>query len=133
MSQQKSGFIRVFFPIISLIITFGLLYDLVSGVERITGGDRSSGTILRLLFESIMLFIVPFAFNPKYYQSTRKPKVVPQEQIDKDKERKRWRLRKQISFKGHYEPPIIMRCPKCKFENPPKTNVCFNCGEKLVF
>ncbi|MHA1776492.1 MAG: hypothetical protein DRO88_04005 [Promethearchaeia archaeon] len=43
------------------------------------------------------------------------------------------KIEKEIRFNVEYQPNLIVKCPKCGFDNPMRAKTCFNCGFKLNF
>ena len=116
---------------ISILVTFGLLYDLALGVEKITAGDRSTNTIVILIIECLALFIVPLLFNNRRLIAAAS-QPLRSEPSEKEKEQKRLKIRKRISMRYQKGPKIIKKCPNCGFENPAGAKICFNCGFSFI-
>ena len=63
--SRKENIARVLIPVISLLITFFILYQLFENISAINEGDQSEKRYFLTVIESISLFIIPFIFNPK--------------------------------------------------------------------
>ena len=128
MSNQRTT-TRIVAPIFSLLMTFGLLYLLLNDVELFRQGDRSSRIVLGILFECLGLFFFPLLMGGKLKKTEKKSSRTTNE----EKQTKRFNFKKPVRLNVHYSAKVIVKCTKCKFENPTRTKKCFNCGEELNF
>jgi hypothetical protein len=130
VENETNKSLQTFLNILSLIITFSLLYSLFLNVEKVTNGDHSSKIIIIVLVECLAVFIIPFLFNPKYF-SKRSQKPNP----SKDDKEKQYLMKiiKGPKLNVRYSKDIIRKCPKCKFQNPHNTHRCLNCNELIDF
>ncbi|QEE15865.1 zinc ribbon domain-containing protein [Promethearchaeum syntrophicum] len=120
---------KIFVPILSLLITFLLLYLLFENIKAINEGDHSGNRYLLTISESIALFLIPFIFNPKAVNKrinkNKKPEK-PKKSSDMD-----LKIQRLVKLDGHYTASIIKKCPNCGFVNTKKTKICYNCSYKL--
>lgn len=126
---RKENIARVSIPIISLLITFFILYLLFENISAINEGDHSEKRYFLTVIESISLFIIPFIFNPKAV-SKRINKRSKAKQ-PKEKDILELKIQKLVKLNGRYTPAIILKCPNCGFVSTKKTKVCYNCSYKL--
>ena len=127
--SRKEKIARVLIPVISLLITFFILYLLFDNISAINGGDHSDMRYILTVIESISLFIIPFIFNPKAVSKRINKRNIEKKTIEKDI--LELKIQKLVKLDGHYTPAIIKKCPNCGFVNTKKSIVCFNCGYKL--
>jgi len=127
--SRKENIARVLIPVISLLITFFILYLLFENISAINEGDHSDKRYLLTVIESISLFIIPLIFNPKAV-SKRINKRNKAKQPD-EKNILELKIQKLVKLNGHYTPAIIKKCPNCGFVNTKKSIICFNCAYKL--
>ncbi len=121
---------RVLIPIISLLITFLILFLLYENIKAITKGDHSVKRYSITFIESISLFIIPFIFNPKAVNKRINKRSQAKPPIEKDN--LELKIQKLVKLDGHYTPLIIKKCPNCGFVSTgPYSKVCYNCGYKL--
>ncbi len=130
--ENYSGFqkiSRVLIPILSLLITFLILYLLYENIKAINEGDHSESRYLMTVIESISLFIIPFIFNPKAVSKRINKRSKAKKPVEKDI--LELKIQKLVKLNGHYTPAIIKKCPNCGFVNTKKTIICYNCAYKL--
>ena len=127
--SRKENIARVLIPVISLLITFFILYLLFENISAINEGDHSEKRYFLTVIESISLFIIPFIFNPKAV-SKRINKRSKTKQ-PKEKDILELKIQKLVKLDGYYTPAIIKKCPNCGFVNTKKTIICYNCSYKL--
>ena len=117
-------------PIISLILIFFLIYILLKHIEQLQSGSTNPNLYLWIILESFGLLIIPLICKTTRSKS---PSTLKTSNIRKDPDAFKLKIRKQFQFDVKYTPSIIVKCPKCKFENPGNTKICFNCGRNLDF
>ncbi len=127
--SKKENIARVLIPVISLLITFFILYLLFENISAINEGDHSEKRYLLTVIESISLFIIPFIFNPKAVSKRINKRNKAKKTIEKDI--LELKIQKLVKLDGHYTPAIIKKCNNCGFINTKKTKVCYNCGYRL--
>ena len=127
--SRKENIARVLIPVISLLITFFILYLLFENISAINEGDHSDKRYLLTVIESISLFIIPFIFNPKAV-SKRINKRKKTKQPEK-KDILELKIQKLVKLNGKYTPGIVKKCPKCGFVNTRNSKVCYNCKYRL--
>ena len=127
--SRKENIARILIPVISLLITFFILYQLFENISAINEGDHSEKRYFLTVIESISLFIIPFIFNPKAV-SKRINKRSKAKQ-PKEKDILELKIQKLVKLDGHYTPAIIKKCPNCGFVNTKKSIICYNCAYKL--
>ena len=120
---------KIFVPILSLLITFFLLYLLFENIKAINEGDHSENRYFLIIVESIALFLIPFLFNPKAVNKriNRRNRA----KLTQEKNLLELKIKKLVKLDGHYTPAIVLKCPNCKFVSTKKTKICYNCGYKL--
>ena len=132
MDEKYKGFQKIrrtLIPILSLLITFLLLYLLFENIKTINEGDNSGKRYFLTIIESIALFVIPFIFNPKAVKKRLDKKN--KANIEQKKDILDLKIKKLIKLNGHYTPAIILKCPKCGFINVKKSKVCYNCSYRL--
>lgn len=127
--SSRSRIFKLFSSLLSLGITFGILWLLALKIQDYTAGDHSSTTILHISLLAISLLVLPFIFLPqaikrRQARSKKSPKKPTEASLD-------LKIRKVMNLKGEYSANIIQKCPKCGFENPSHTKKCFNCNFSL--
>ena len=120
---------RVLIPILSLIITFLILYLLYENIKAINEGNHSEIRYLMTIIESISLFIIPFIFNPKAVSKRINKRSKANQPVEKDI--LELKIQKLVKLDGHYTPAIIKKCPNCGFVNTKNSTICHNCAYKL--
>jgi hypothetical protein len=105
---------------LTLILTFILYINLTSYIE----GDQTTLRLTYILITSLAIFFIPIAM----YHHNR-PKDPEYDLYEKGKKESQFQLKifKRIRLNTIYNKPLIIKCPRCKFENPPSTKKCFNC------
>ena len=124
--STRARFFKLFSTILSLGTTFAILWLLSQKIQTYTAGDHSPTNILYIILLAISLFIIPFIFLPKavkrkHGSSKKTAKKPTNAQLE-------LKIRKVMDLTGDYSTNIINKCPKCGFENPARTKMCFNCG-----
>lgn len=127
--SRKENIARVFIPIISILITFFILYLLYENILAINEGDHSGKRYLLTVIESISLFVIPFIFNPKAVNKRINKRSEAKRPIEK--EILELKIKKLVKLDGQYTQAIIKKCPKCSFVNTKNSKICYNCGYKL--
>ena len=120
---------RVLIPIISLLITFLILFLLYDNIKAINEGDHTVERYSLTIIESISLFIIPFIFNPKAVNKRINKRIKGKRPIEKDI--LELKIQKLVKLDGHYSPAIIKKCPNCGFVNTKNSKICYNCAYKL--
>ncbi len=129
--KKKNTSYMIFSSLLSLIVTFLLIWSLLLDIEAFTQGDSSGNRIILTVLKSIGLLIIPFIFNPK---AVMKRLGRHQEKIDRrKKDALDLQIAKMVRFNAKFSPSLVVKCPKCKFDNPTKTKICFNCGHNINF
>ncbi|MHA1620095.1 MAG: hypothetical protein ACTSVZ_12525, partial [Promethearchaeota archaeon] len=85
--SKISKFSKLFSSILSLGITFGILWLLSLKIQAYIAGDHSSTVILHIFLLAISLFIIPFIFLPraikrKHKSSEKTSKKPTDEQLE---------------------------------------------------
>lgn len=127
--SKKENLARVLIPIISLLITFFILYLLYENIKAINEGEHTVERYSLTIIESISLFIIPFIFNPKAVSKRINKRSKAKQPVEKDI--LELKIQKIVKLDGHYTPSIIKKCPNCGFVNTKKSIICFNCAYKL--
>ena len=130
--EKYSGFqkiSRILIPILSLLITFLILYLLYENIKAINEGDHSEKRYILTVIESITLFIIPFIFNPKAVSKRINKRNKAKKPEEKDI--LELKIQKLVKLDGHYTPAIVKKCPKCGFVNTRNSKVCYNCAYRL--
>ena len=127
--SRKENIARVLIPVISLLITFFILYLLFDNISAINEGDHSDKRYILTVIESISLFIIPFIFNPKAVSKRINKRNKAKKTIEKDI--LELKIQKIVKLDGRYTPAIIKKCPNCGFVNTKKSIICYNCAYKL--
>jgi hypothetical protein len=127
--SRKENIARVLIPVISLLITFFILYQLFENISAINEGDHSDKRYILTVIESISLFIIPFIFNPKAVSKRINKRSKARKPVEKDI--LELKIQKLVKLDGHYTPAIIHKCPKCGFINVRNVNICYNCKYEL--
>jgi len=127
--SRKENIARVLIPVISLLITFFILYQLFENISAINEGDHSEKRYILTVIESISLFIIPFIFNPKAVSKRINKRSKAKKSVEKDI--LELKIQKLVKLDGHYTPAIVKNCPKCGFVNVRNSKVCYNCSYRL--
>ena len=132
MVEKKSGK-RVILPLLSLGLTFGILYWLIEIIARISDGIHTTTDLISVLFGCIILFILPFFFRGSRQENTRRSTATSIDEIRREKRlRRNFNLFKP-SIKVNSTQSIVKKCMHCKFENPAHAKKCMNCFKDLNF
>ena len=126
-SKTKNSFKKMVAPLLSLIIIISLIYLLVKHIELLQSGSSDSNLYLWIVLESLGLLFIPLIFKTKRPVSNSEGKHI------KNKQDFNLKIKKMITFNSNYSPNIIVKCRKCRFENPSSTKICLNCGNKMDF
>ncbi|MCF2141528.1 MAG: zinc ribbon domain-containing protein [Candidatus Lokiarchaeota archaeon] len=118
-------------PVLSLVVSIFLLTLIGNDIKKITTGNETSFTKWAILIEALLLFILPFLFNPQIV--SRRLERIHIARAQKKKHALDLKIEKQIRFNVEYRPSLVVRCPRCGFESPTGAKTCFNCGFKLNF
>ncbi|TFH27758.1 MAG: zinc ribbon domain-containing protein [Promethearchaeota archaeon] len=130
-SKSKSVYVKVIAPILSIASIVSLLLLIFWDIQLINSGDYPQSTITALVIESILLFLLPCLFNPRAIKKRLDGSGKRPQQVDSDV--LALKIEKEIRFSESYRPNLVIKCPKCKFENPSKAKICYNCGYKMNF
>ncbi len=122
--------------ILSLAITFLSLYFLLENVAQIQQGDLSGKRIGMVILCALAIFIFPLIFSRgkrkiKKHQKRKIKKKSTKKKSDDASEALMKKIKRKVKLDTNYTPMIIQKCENCGFENPAKTEKCFNCGESL--
>ncbi|UYP47859.1 hypothetical protein NEF87_004144 [Candidatus Lokiarchaeum ossiferum] len=129
--KKKKNALFFLSSIFSLILTFVLITLLIQNVEAFSHGESSGSLIIYTLLEAIGLFFIPIIFNPRAVKkrlnrNSKSPKSKAKSDLD-------LRIARMVRLNPKYSPNLIVKCPKCGFDNPSKTKICFNCAFNLNF
>ena len=129
--KKKKNTLFFLSSIFSLVLTFVLITLLIQNVEAFSHGDSSGTLIIQTLLEAIGLFFVPIIFNPRALKkrlnrNSNSAKVKTKSDLD-------FRIARMVRLDAKYCPNLVVKCPKCGFDNPSKTKICFNCALNLNF
>ncbi|MHA1520611.1 MAG: hypothetical protein ACTSRK_10560 [Promethearchaeota archaeon] len=130
-SKIKSIYVKVIAPIFSIGSIIFLLFLIFHDIQIINSGDYPQSTITALIIESILLFLLPLLFNPRAIKKRFENTKNRSKKINSDA--LAFRIEQEIRFAETYRPNVIIKCPKCKFENPSNAKICYNCGFSLNF
>ena len=115
--------------ILSLGLTFFLLYSLLENISLLQQGGNGKNLIVIILLESICIFLLPFLL-PRQNNDRKKSQKQVREERDYDEKLKK-KIVSIVKLNSEYKPAIIKKCRFCNFENPAKTEKCLNCGKTL--
>ncbi len=129
-NKRKQRF-KFLYSIFSLVLIFFLIYQLLNHIKQIQNGNSGSFTYIWVVLEIIGLLILPLISNPKRWEKVNKNRE--DKKIKKEEIQLNLKIRKEIELNTRYSPKLIVKCPKCGFENPKSTKKCFNCQSDIPF
>jgi hypothetical protein len=129
---MKANISKVSVPVISLVLTFGILYLLIIQIEQFQNGDHSTKVILLIVLEAMALFIIPFFFG-RNLKRQKEFKPMKKSSQDENAEKMRYFVKNVTLENLSYTPMLVKICRYCKFENSSSTKICLNCGKRLDF
>ena len=128
---MKSNLKKMMYSIISLIITFGLLYFLSESIATVSSGNYTSNDILVLVVSIFLLLVNMSLFKIKHspqgdshFENAQQPKSLDSKKLQK-------LLNTNLNLNTRYKTPLIIKCQNCKFENMGSKTICINCGKPL--
>lgn len=114
-------------PVLSLVVTFTILYFLFLYVERLAAGETTFQVIGPTIVLALSLFVVPLFFTSR---RKKQKKALPLPEIEKKKFT--FRLIKRVKLNAEFHPTSQITCPYCNNNNPTHTKLCLYCGRKIV-
>ena len=108
----------------------GLLVLLINQIQIFQEGKGDSMDFLWITLEIIGLVLTVLISNPFLKKSNNENNKSQEKQKTKSLDLK---IRRNVQLNTHYTPKIVVKCPKCGFENPSSTKNCYNCFNELSF
>ncbi len=130
--ERKKRAIRFLRSFGSLVLTLVLLVSLLENLGHIQEGRLSQKRILFVVFESIAIFLLTLLMpKSKSRPDSKRKQIKRKKREEKTTEELHKRIKTRVKLNVKYSPNIISKCDNCNFENPARTEICFNCGSKL--